>query len=381
MEDINVINNQVRRMKLSGIRKMFKLADETTINLGLGQPDFQPPEDVIEVYWKAMLDGNNCYGSTYGFPALRDEIAHHQSKYRSDLIGENIMITVGATQALRIALESTVDKGNEVLYPEPGFVLYAPQIRLTGAKPVPYPVHQNNDFIPSLEKLEELRTSKTKAIIVNSPGNPTGGVFAEKAVKQITEWARENDMLIISDEVYEMMVYEGNHVSFLGDYDNVISINSFSKTFAMTGWRIGFMVTQSDWIEQIGKLHYYTVACPPTPPQHAILYALKERLDFVENMTRTFKKRRDVIVSRLNDIPGIDCITPKGAFYAFPSIDLGMSSDKFALMLLEKGVLATPGNAFGPAGEGHIRFSYANSTENIHKAMDIIEEMVEGLDI
>ncbi len=374
-----MINEKVRRMELSGIRKMFEMATEDTINLGLGQPDFNPPEDVVDHYRKAMLDGYNGYGSSYGLPALREEIARHQSKYRSDITSDNVMVNVGATQALRIVMESTVCRGDEVLYPEPGFVLYSPQTRIAGAKPVPYPVLQRDDFIPSVDKLEELRTPDTKAIIVNSPGNPTGGVITKKAVKEITEWAVDNDILIISDEVYEMMVYDGDHISFLGDHDNVIAINSFSKTFAMTGWRIGFMVTRSDWIKEIGKLHYYTVACPPTPPQHAILYALKERIDFVEEMTRTFKKRRDVIVSRLNDINGFDCLTPKGAFYVFPTIDLNISSDKFAFMLLEKGVLATPGNAFGSVGEGHIRFSYANSTKNIHRAMDILEDTVEEI--
>ncbi len=371
-----MINERIRRMELSGIRKMFEMADEDTINLGLGQPDFNPPDDVIECYERAMLEGYNGYGSSYGLPTLREEIAKLQSKYRSDISSDNVMVTVGATEALRISIESTLGPGDEVLYPEPGFVLYYPQITLAGAKPISYPVLQSNDFIPSVDKLEELRTSETKAIIVNSPGNPTGGVFTKKAVEEITRWAMDNDILIISDEVYEMMVYENEHVSFLGDYDNVIAINSFSKTFAMTGWRIGFMVTSSDWIKEIGKLHYYTIACPPTPPQHAILYALQDRLDFVEEMTSTFKKRRDVIVSRLNEIDGFDCLIPKGAFYAFPTIDYDLSSDKFALMLLEKGVLATPGNAFGPSGEGHIRFSYANSTENIHRAMDILEELV-----
>ncbi len=371
-----MINENILKLELSGIRKMFEMAGEDTINLGLGQPDFQPPEDVIEVYKRSMMEGNNGYGSSYGLPDLREEIAKYQSRHRSDLTMDNVMITVGATQALRITLESTVGKGDEVLYPEPGFVLYEPQISLAGGKAVPYPVLQQNDFVPTIDKLEELRTPSTKAIIVNSPGNPTGGVFTKNDVKEITSWAQEHDMLIISDEVYEMMVYEDEHVSFLGDYDNVIAINSFSKTFAMTGWRIGFMVTGQEWIRQIGKLHYYTIACPPTPPQHAVLYALKDRLDFVDEMTETFRRRRDVIVERLNGIEGIDCLNPRGAFYAFPTFEYDLSSQEFAMALLKKGVIATPGDAFGPTGEGHIRFSYANSTENIIKAMDILEETV-----
>ena len=374
-----MIPKRIRDIELSGIRKMFEMADENTINLGLGQPDFQPPEDVIEAYKTAMVEGNNGYGSTYGLSSLREEIAQHLTKYRSDITKENVLVTVGATQALKIALETTIHNGVEVLYPEPGFVLYEPQTKISGGKPVPYPVEQEHDFIPQIDELEERRTDKTKGIILNSPGNPTGGVFPKKDVKKIIEWAEENKLLIFSDEVYEMMIYEGEYESFLGDYENVIAINSFSKTFAMTGWRIGYLATKKDWVEQIGKIHYYNVACPPTPTQHAVLYALKNRLDFVEEMNSRFKDRRDKIVERLNNIPGIDCLKPRGAFYVFPSFDYDISSKELAMKMLDKGLLATPGSAFGPTGEGHLRFSYANSTENINKGMDILEEVVKDI--
>ena len=374
-----MIPKRIRDIELSGIRKMFEMADENTINLGLGQPDFQPPEDVIEAYKTAMVEGYNGYGSTYGLSSLREEIAQHLTKYKSDITRENVLVTVGATQALKIALETTIHDGVEVLYPEPGFVLYEPQTKISGGKPVPYPVEQKHDFIPQIDELEERRTDKTKGIILNSPGNPTGGVFPKKDVKKIIEWAEENELMIFSDEVYEMMIYEGEYESFLGDYENVIAINSFSKTFAMTGWRIGYLATKKDWLEQIGKIHYYNVACPPNPTQHAVLYALKNRLDFVEEMNARFKGRRDTIVERLNDIPGIDCLKPRGAFYVFPSFDYDISSKELAMKMLDKGLLATPGSAFGPTGEGHLRFSYANSTENINKGMDILEKIVEKL--
>ncbi len=377
-----MIPKRVREIELSGIRKMFEMADDDCLNLGLGQPDFQPPEDIIEAYKDAMTEGNNGYGSTFGLEPLKEEIADHLTKYKSGITKDNIIITVGATQAFKITTEVLVDDSREVLYPEPGFVLYEPQIKLARGEPVSYPVLQENEFVPDLDDLEERRTDDTSAIILNSPGNPTGGVFPEKDVKEIIEWAQDNDIIIISDEVYEMMIYKGEHNSFLNDdYDNVISINSFSKTFAMTGWRIGYLTTKEEWIDQIGKLHYYTIACPPNPTQHAVLYAMRNRMDFIEEMNETFKERRDIIVDRLNDIPGFDCLKPRGAFYVFPSFDFDITSKELAMKLLHNGVLATPGSAFGPTGEGHLRFSYANSTENIEAAMDIIEEVVADLEV
>ncbi len=374
-----MISKRVKNIELSGIRKLFEMADERTINLGIGQPDFQPPEGAIEAYHEALRDGKNGYGSTYGIQELRTEIADEYSKYRPGISKDNVLINVGATQSFKIVMGSFLEEGEEVLYPEPGFVLYNSQIKLGGGEPVPYPIKQEHDFIPQLEDLEERRTSKTKAIIINSPSNPTGGIIPKKDVKNISAWAEEHDMMIFSDEVYEKMVYEREHVSFLEEYENVVMTNSFSKTFAMTGWRVGFIITQKNWIEELGKVNYYTIACPPTPTQYAVLHALKKETDFLNDMVDTFQKRRDVIVERLNEIPGFDCLKPEGAFYVFPSFDFDMSAEELTMKLLEHNVLATPGTAFGPSGEGHIRFSYANSTENINKAMDIVENLVNDL--
>lgn len=374
-----MISQKVRDVELSGIRKMFEMADEDSINLGLGQPDFQPPEGAIDAYHEAMKNGNNGYGSTYGLEELREEIAREYSKYKPDITKENVMMHVGATQAFKVVTESLIETGDEVLYPEPGFVLYDSQIKLAGGKPVSYPVLQKNDFVPQVEDLEERKTSDTKAIILNSPSNPTGGVFPKKDVEELIDWASENDIVVISDEVYERMVYEGDHHSFLGDYENVVMINSFSKVFAMTGWRVGYIITKEDWINEFGKVNYYNIACPPNATQHAVLHAIKEEKDFVREMTETFQKRRDVIVKRLNEIDGFNCLKPKGAFYVFPSFDFDMTSKELAMEILDNGVIATPGTAFGPTGEGHLRFSYANSTEKIREAMDIIEGVTKEL--
>lgn len=365
---------------MSGIRKMFEMANDDVLNLGLGQPDFQPPDDVIDAYRDAMKEGkHNGYGSTYGLGPLREALASHLNKYDPELTKDNILVSVGATQAFKNATETFIDDSSDVLYPEPGFVLYEPQIKLAGGNPVSYPVKQSKDFVPDVDELEERRTSKTKGIIVNSPGNPTGGVFPREDVKKISDWARENDLFILSDEVYEMMTYEEEHVSFLEEYENTVMVNSFSKTFAVTGWRIGYLATKEEWIKEIGKAQYYTVACPPNPTQHALLYAMENRMDFVQKMTDTFRKRRDIIVERLNEIPGFDCLKPKGAFYVFPSFDFDMTAEELAMELLDAGVLSSHGSAFGPTGEGHLRFSYANSTENIMEAMDLVEEAVADL--
>ncbi len=376
---MDMISERVKKIELSGIRKYFEMASEDTINLGIGQPDFQPPEGAIEAYHEAMKKGHNGYGSTYGLLELREEIAREYSKYEDGLSKDNVLIHVGATQAFKIITESFIEEGDEVLYPEPGFVLYDSQVELAGGEPVPYPVEQRYDFIPQIEHLEERKSPNTKAIIVNSPSNPTGGVIPEKDIEKICDWAEENDVIVFSDEVYEKMVYGKRHDSFLGNCDNVIMINSFSKTFAMTGWRVGFIIGSEEWIEELGKVNYYNVAAPPTPTQYAVLHALKHEEKFLNEMTATFRQRRDVIVERLNEIDGIECLKPEGAFYVFPSFDLDVSSEELVNKLLDEGVLATPGTAFGSTGEGHIRFSYANSTEQIEKAMAIVSDVVKEL--
>ncbi|MBS3816341.1 MAG: pyridoxal phosphate-dependent aminotransferase [Candidatus Thermoplasmatota archaeon] len=369
-----MFSERVSKVELSGIRKFFEMADENTINLGIGQPDFQPPRSAIEAYRDAMLNGHNGYGSTSGLVELREEIAKEYSKYRPGLTKDNVLIHTGATQGLKIITESLVDDHIEVLCPQPGFVLYEAQVRLAGGNTISYPLKKENDFIPTLEDLEERRTPNTKAMIVNSPSNPSGAVYPDDRIKEMVDWAKEHDIVVISDEVYEKLVYGEDHKSFLGKGDNVVMVNSFSKRFAMTGWRIGFSIAREDWIKKLGKINYYNIACPPNPTQHAALHALRNESDFVEKMYDTFLKRRDIIVDRLNQIEGFDCMMPKGAFYVFPRYSFDMGAEELAKKILENGVLAVPGTAFGPAGKGHIRFSYANSKENINKALDIIED-------
>ncbi len=373
------IKTTINNVDISGLRKMFDLARSDSINLGLGEPDFNPPENIKSALKDAVEGGFNKYGSSVGIQDLREAIAEHTQKHRDDITADDVIITIGGTEALMISSQVLFGEGDEVLVPDPGFVLYTPHVKLAGATPVFYPLLQKHGFVPELEALKELITDKTKAIYVNSPSNPTGGMFDKTDVGAIRDLARDNDLMIISDEVYEQIIYEGTHNSFLGDYDNVIQIHSFSKTYAMTGWRLGYIVTKSDILKKLIVMHYHTVACPTSPFQHAALAALNGPQESVKAMVAEFKTRRDLIVGELNAIDGFNCMTPKGAFYAFPSFELDIKAGELALKLAEKGLICTPGSAFGARGEGHLRFSYASSQDNIRKGMEILRQVAETL--
>lgn len=373
------IKTTINNVDISGLRKMFDLAKSDSINLGLGEPDFNPPENIKEALRTAVESGYNKYGSSAGILPLREAIAEHTKKHRDDITADDVIITIGGTEALMITSQILFGEGDEVLVPDPGFVLYTPHVKLTGATPVFYPLLQKHGFVPEIETLKGLITDKTKAIYVNSPSNPTGGMFEKSDVEAITELARDNNLMVISDEVYEQIIYEGTHNSFLGDYDNVIQIHSFSKTYAMTGWRLGYIVTKADILKKLIVMHYHTVACPTSPFQHAALAALKGPQDAVQAMVAEFKTRRDLIVGELNAIDGFKCITPKGAFYAFPSFEFELKAGELAMKLAENGLICTPGSAFGERGEGHLRLSYATSQDNIRKGMAILRQVAETL--
>ncbi len=370
--------SRATHVELSGIRRMFERAPIGAINLGLGEPDFQPPPHILAALEKAIRSGRNKYGPTGGIPELRTAIAERLSKY-ADVKPEQILVTLGATEALCATMQTFVDRGDEVLTPDPGFVLFAPHITLASGVPVFYKVRTSDGFQPRIDELNELVTPKTKAIVVNSPANPTGGVLDRRTINGIVDIAKDNNLLIISDEVYEPFVYEGRHETFLGRYDRVVYVNSFSKVFAMTGWRIGYLVAPPDLVPTMAKIHYYLVACPSTPVQFAVLAGLRGPQDFVTKMVKEFAHRREIIVNALNNVKGFHCLWPKGAFYAFPSFDFTMTSEKLALEILTAGVICTPGSSFGTAGEGHLRFSYANSRENLQKGMEIVASVAEKL--
>ena len=361
---------------MSGIRKIFDMAQGEVINLGLGEPDFHPPPEAKEAIYEAVKKGYNKYGPSRGFPELREAIAEKYSKY-ADITAENVLITVGGTEAFLAVMLSLIDLGDEVLYPNPGFVLYRPHTIIAEGKPVDYPILQENEFVPTQEDLQKRITKRTKAIIVNYPNNPTGGVLREEDIKMIVEIAEENDLIIISDEVYFHLVYDSPPQTFLGKYDKLIFINSFSKEFAMTGWRLGYIIAPKDIIEQVSKIHYYTVACPQSPIEYAALIALQKSGYYTEMMRERFKKRRDLMYQLLSKIDGVKPNLPKGAFYMFPKITLDADPMDIVKEMVKNGVLCTPGEAFGSAGKKHIRFSYAASEEDIKKAMEIFNAVLE----
>ena len=352
--------SRATHVELSGIRKMFEGAPSGAINLGLGEPDFQPPSHILEALERAVRGGMNKYGPTGGLPELRTAIAERLSK-DSTVNADEVLVTTGATEGLCATMQSLVDRGDEVLTPDPGFVLFAPHITLASGTPVFYKVRPEDEFHPRIPELNELVTPKTKAI------------------NGIVDVAEDNDLLIVSDEVYEPFVYEGRHETFLGRYDKLVCVNSFSKMFSMTGWRLGYLVAPPEIVKTIAKISYYFIACPPTPTQVAVLAGLRGPQDFVVQMVKEFGRRRELIVDALNKIKGFECPWPKGAFYAFPSFRFAMTSEALAMRILKAGVICTPGSAFGPGGEGHLRFSYANSRENLAKGMAIVEGVAGAL--
>ncbi len=371
--------NRVASLQFSGIRKLFEAAPPGAINLGLGEPDVQPPKEMIEAFKDALDRGMNKYGPSAGILELRKAIAENLKSYRRDVQFENIIITAGATEGMRIACETILGKGDEALIPNPGFIIYGPDVTLAGGTPVEYNLSQENNFWPDPDEIQGLVTPNTKAIVMNSPSNPTGAVFPEHVVKAICDIASDRDLYILSDEVYHNFVYGGEHVSFARFHDDTIIVNSFSKSLAATGWRIGYVATSKEIVEQLAKVQYYTLACPPTATQYAVLEGMKIRKRFRESLLSEFRTRRDLMMRKLADIPSFRTPPVDGAFYVFPRYTQKITSDEFAQGLLRAGVICAPGSAFGTRGEGHLRFSYANSQENIEKGLEIVSEVAETL--
>ena len=366
----------------TGVRKMFDLAGDDVISFGLGEPDFQPPKIAIDSFYQAMLDGKNKYTTTAGLPKLRTKIAHSWAQYQSGMDESNVCITMSGTNALLNIFLTIVNPGENVLLPEPYFPLYGPDVSICGGETRYYPCKFENEFIPKISDLEELVDEKTVAILYNFPSNPTGGTLNEQQRDELLDFAAKNDLWIISDEVYDRIVFDGKHVSFMGtNYDKTLIVNSFSKTFAMTGWRIGYIIsTNVEAMKQIIKMQYYITACSNDAMQYAVLAAMEHASDYPDKIAKEFQQRCELIVHRLNQMPGVECHKPKGAIYVFPKVIVpGMNSEELALELLKDGVLCSPGSAFGPSGEGHLRFAYTISKEDISKGMDKMEETLKRL--
>jgi aspartate aminotransferase len=371
--------NRLRYIDISGIRKMFELARaEGIINLAIGEPDFGIPPESKEAIKKALDEDFTHYTPNKGVMQLREALVKKLKKengIKTDI--EEIIITSGGSEALLLAILAIVNPNDEVLIPDPGFVSYKPLVRIAGGIPVSIPIKEENEFVFNLEDIEKKATEKTKMIVINSPSNPTGAVFSKDIVKGIAELCEKHDLSVVSDEVYEEIIYEGKHYS-IGKYtDKAITVNGFSKSYAMTGLRLGYVQAKLEVVEEMLKIHQYIQASACSLSQRAALAALQTSEKFVENMVRTFKRRRDLIVELLNEIDDVNCLKPQGAFYVFPNFSKHGKSGKLVMNFLKDAkVVVTPGTAFGDYGEGYIRFSYATSANKITEGVKRIKNYI-----
>lgn len=377
----------VENLKPSGIRRFFDLAAgmEGVISLGVGEPDFVTSWSVREAAILSLEQGYTSYTANAGLMELREEIAAYmQDRFDVSYSPKSEMIvTVGASQALDIALRAIVDPGDEVIVVEPCFVSYAPLVALAGGKPVTVQTSKENDFKLSAIDLEQAITNRTKAIILCSPNNPTGTMLGREDLETIAEVAEKYDLLILSDEIYAELSYDEKFVSFAaieGMRKRTILISGFSKGFAMTGWRLGFVCAPEEISQAMLKIHQYAMMCASTMAQFAALEALRNGKDDINEMRKSYRRRRNYFVQSLNDI-GLECHIPGGAFYAFPSIkSTGLTSEQFAeKLLIEEKVAVVPGGVFGESGEGHIRCSYASSMEQLQESIKRIKNFVDRL--
>ncbi|MBC7130726.1 pyridoxal phosphate-dependent aminotransferase [Candidatus Bathyarchaeota archaeon] len=356
------------------------------IHLEIGEPDFDTPKHIKEAAVKALYNGYTHYVPAAGIIELREAIAEHIAKTRrTEVTPDEVIVTPGAKTIIFLSILACVNPGDEVLYPNPGYPIYESVINLLGAKPVPIPLMEEKEFSFDHEYFKEHITEKTKMIIINSPENPTGGLLKEDDLKLISDCiANRDDIIVLSDEIYSNIIYEGTHKSIIslpGMKSKTILVDGFSKTYAMTGWRLGYGVMPKELAEKIARLAINTHSCTCAFVQMAGIEALKGPHDCIKEMLEAFRRRREIIVSGLNSIKGIRCHKPKGTFYVFPNIkETGMKSRELANYLLnEAGVAVLPGTAFGDYGEGYLRLSFANSAENITEGLKRISEAVEKL--
>lgn len=376
------VSNKVRQMPPSGIRRFFDIVNEMedAISLGVGEPDFVTPWNIREACIDSLEKGMTHYTSNWGMLELRQAI--NQYLYKRLNISYNpedeILVTVGASEGIDIALRALIEQGDEVLIPDPSYVSYAPCVTLAGGTPVTVTCTAEDNFKLTPARLKQKITSRTKVLILPYPNNPTGAIMTREDLEAIAEIIDGTDIIVISDEIYAELTYEGEHVSFAsipGMRDRTILLNGFSKAFAMTGWRLGYAAGNAHFVKGMVKIHQYTMLCAPIMSQVAGLEALTSGLedDFeaVRYMVKQYNRRRRIILKGVRDM-GLDCFEPLGAFYIFPSIQkTGMTSEEFCeRLLMEEKVAVVPGNAFGKNGEGFIRCSYAYSIENINRALD-----------
>jgi len=362
--------------------KALEAQGRDIIHLEIGEPDFDTPRHIVDAAIQALRDGYTHYTPSAGLPALREAIAEYVSRTRHIPVHPSqVVVTPGGKPIMFFAILALCEEGDEVIYPNPGFPIYESMINFVGATPVPLRLRMDREFSFSADELADLITPRTKLIILNSPANPTGGVLSQADLAAIAALVQDRDLMILSDEIYSRILYDGEFASiasFPGMAERTIILDGFSKTYAMTGWRLGYGVMPTDLATHITKLMTNSNSCTNAATQMAGIQALRGPQDDVDRMVAAFRERREVIVDGLNAIPGFRCLKPRGAFYAFPNIEgTGLRSKALEELLLEKaGVATLSGTSFGAYGEGFLRLSYANSVENIRRALERIHDVV-----
>ncbi len=386
------LNPAVVAVPPSGIRRFFDLAAsmKETISLGVGEPDFKTPYPIRDAAINSLIDGQTQYTANRGLPELREEIARYLSiRYALEYDpAREVLVTIGASEAIDVALRAVLQPGDEVLVPEPSYVSYAPGVIFAGGIPVPVVTRQEEDFRVQPQALEAAITSRTKALILPYPNNPTGAIMEKADLEALTEVVLRHDLLVISDEIYSELIYGGKeHTAFATLPEmacRTLTINGFSKAFAMTGWRVGYVCGPHELIDVLTKIHQYTIMCAPRQGQVAAAAALRQGRENgyaeVLRMRESYDRRRRLMISSFREM-GLNCFEPYGAFYVFPSIRAtGLTSEAFCAGLLEqKHVAAVPGTAFGPSGEGNIRCSYATAMDKLKTALERIGDYVASL--
>lgn len=384
----NPLSDTIVTIPPSGIRKFFDIVSEMkdAISLGVGEPDFDTPWHIRDEGIYSLEKGRTFYTSNTGLKELKMEICRYL-KRRFDVsydYSTEVLVTVGGSEAIDIALRAMLNPGDEVLIPQPSYVSYTPCTILAGGVPVVIELEEKDRFRLTKEKLLEKITPKTKVLILPFPNNPTGSIMEPKDLTEIAKVVKEYDLFVISDEIYAELTYSGDHctiAAFPGMKERTVLINGFSKSYAMTGWRLGYACAPEIILQQMLKIHQFAILCAPTTSQYAAVEALRNGDPDVENMREAYDQRRKYLVKTLRDM-GFDCYEPQGAFYVFPNIKrFHMTSEKFALKLLEEEKVAVvPGTAFGDCGEGYLRLSYAYSLEDLKRALERIERFVKRLD-
>ncbi len=380
----NFVSRRVAGAPPSGIRRFFDIAAtmDNVISLGIGEPDFVTPEPILKAGIASLNRGETQYTSNSGTIELRNALSSYLNNLYSVSYDPEteLLITVGVSEALYLAMTAILDPGDEVIIPEPCFVSYAPEVSFAGGVPVTVATHVSDDFQVTADTIEAAITDRTKAVLLGYPNNPTGAVMTRAVLQEIATIAQQHDLLVISDEIYDRLVYGIKHTcvpSLPNMQERTILLGGFSKDFAMTGWRIGYVCANPELLAAMRKVHQYTIMSAPTTAQAAALTALLEGEKHVEQMRLEYDRRRRLIVDGFNTL-GLDCFEPRGAFYAFPSIGAsGMSSEEFVMRLLdEEEVAVVPGDAFGPSGAGFVRASYATAYEQIEEALNRLERFM-----